>query len=1141
VAAALPLLTLLVDHLAADDDALAVEGLLSPLARRDHDARLLLGLAAARVGQHERARGHLEGHRGARSVEPLLVLARAALASGDLEAGARDLAAVRERDPLNPQLRDLEGALAARRAEERLPFEAALLSLVDSDGVDAAEPRVRALLARFPESEVGRRILQRIDEQRRTIQIRQLLADAEEAAMRDELALALALLGQALAAGPRVESLASIHARVEEIKATLRDRAERAEVDGIIALLGDRDRGPGLLAYLALSAPVRASVRARVDLPHFAWLSEIGDGARPRAAALAVIALERAGALLAEAPQAALDRIDEHEVALRGVGRRAEIQLEARAQLDALGREAALRRVSEARAFFEAGAFERAEALLTPDLLGDLDEKHRERCGELRSRVVHAFEGRRLTATFEQRRREGHLLAARETVDELLEREHGSAGAAWATIRGELGAEIRQAFRLRKDLTARPFTSFRSIDLENVRGIQCLLAPESNTAPFVQTCGVWVFVRVVDLTARVERARFLLRTPTPMDLLSAELDGDRIIAVGKLGSVLELRLDDGEVLGWYESPVPRHAGSIPESVPKTSEVDGSLHAMIIESVAVVPGTRLLWQVVCLPRIRRRFVRICDLAQRRVVRELRETAGTLHLEPLMKRAVPLMAVVQVSDEKLVFHDPRGLPIRGGKLAISAMPANIVVEPGGERIVLFTGRRKAEVGIDRMPIRWCVVTPGGEASPELPLDVFGPVDCIACSDAASGLVFFEHRVAGDRGGTNEVRAFQLSRATVPTAGTAPGTEAPRPSFEEVYRAPIPGRSLVIQSNQRPGLVTLVADEGELEVTALGAEPPSFRPRPRMGQLRFKSINGLVTDCNEPTGTRLLAKKALLKTMQRESRSDWLRRIAALDRESDPERMLDLSYALEALYEPHESGNVNSWAFSKHPQHPEVRVNQARPLVNLERWSEVLELLTMTDPSGLDDGTAQHLHHMLGRAFLFLGEPEEARRILERGARYRDGKCDLEVLVAIATPLAQATAAEDREWTPDQLAARELVRAVETADSCLARGDAAGAIVALDRLVITEAGEVQSLARRAEAQLLVREVEEEGLFEKARSLAWFCAVHAEKKPFLRRELPMPRGRWDTTTLDALAARATKWLNATLGEAFPLPPGGL
>ena len=61
----------------------------------------------------------------------------------------------------------------------------------------------------------------------------------------------------------------------------LRERAENAEVEKTIALLGDRDRLPGLLAYLAFGEPLRGRVRARVDLPHFTWLAPIGPGNGP--------------------------------------------------------------------------------------------------------------------------------------------------------------------------------------------------------------------------------------------------------------------------------------------------------------------------------------------------------------------------------------------------------------------------------------------------------------------------------------------------------------------------------------------------------------------------------------------------------------------------------------------------------------------------------------------------------------------------------------------------------------------------------------------------------------------------------------------------------------------------------------------
>lgn len=118
---------------------------------------------------------------------------------------------------------------------------------------------------------------------------------------------------------------------------------------------------------------------------------------------------------------------------------------------------------------------------------------------------------------------------------------------------------------------------------------------------------------------------------------------------------------------------------------------------------------------------------------------------------------------------------------------------------------------------------------------------------------------------------------------------------------------------------------------------------------------------------------------------------------------------------------------------------------------------------------------------------------------------------------------------------------MRAVTAADDCLAQGDAAGALVVLDCLAVAEAHEVQSLARRAEAILLLGDATEGRRFETAFALASFCDAHGETGKYERQELPLPCGIWDRARLDALAERATRWLDATLGEAWPMPAGGL
>jgi hypothetical protein len=335
--------------------------------------------------------------------------------------------------------------------------------------------------------------------------------------------------------------------------------------------------------------------------------------------------------------------------------------------------------------------------------------------------------------------------------------------------------------------------------------------------------------------------------------------------------------------------------------------------------------------------------------------------------------------------------------------------------------------------------------------------------------------------------------------------------------------------------------VPTEEDFEVADLGPEAPPFRPATGIGQIRIKNINNATSRCEDPAGTRGDAMKALAATLRHEPRSAWARRWSGLQQEGDVRKILDLCLTLRGMREHRESSNINGWLTAKFPDNPAVRLMQAGPLVNVRQWPDVIELLSPVNSRALDEGDAQHLHHLLGLAFLNLGEADEAQRLFERGMAIQGGRCDLGMLLALATPLAASAAEPEPAWAAEQLAVRDLFAAIEAADRCLTRTDAAAAIIALDRLVVTETGEVQSLARRAEAYLLDDDAAGQSLFEKACALAWFCAAHGEKKAQLRRELPIPRGRWDTARLDDLLKRATRWLDTTLGDAWPLPGGGL
>jgi hypothetical protein len=105
------------------------------------------------------------------------------------------------------------------------------------------------------------------------------------------------------------------------------------------------------------------------------------------------------------------------------------------------------------------------------------------------------------------------------------------------------------------------------------------------------------------------------------------------------------------------------------------------------------------------------------------------------------------------------------------------------------------------------------------------------------------------------------------------------------------------------------------------------------------------------------------------------------------------------------------------------------------------------------------------------------------------------------------------------------------VREADARLAAGDFAGARRSLAGLVVREAAEVQTLARRCRAWLSEPDETEPGGdrldgFARRLALASFLSAHAEKAPDRRRELPFVGARWDAEKLDALAADARAWL---------------
>jgi hypothetical protein len=1117
-----PLLALLVEHLAADADALALAATLPRAAREQGEIRGLLGLAAARAGDGEQAREWVRGLKGARAAAVLLALARAAVESGDLARAERDLGEARERDPGHAGIAAVGEAIAARRARERAPLEAEAARLLEEDRNDEAEARARAVLARFPDSPAAQRVLRAVHERRREARARELSGAAEAALSRGDALAAAGLLRQALAAGLRGPEAARAEERVREVEAERHAAAKRAEVDAAVGLLGGSDLRPGLIAYLGMDPPLRARVRSRAALPHLGWLDAFDlpttFGARARNLAGAVLGLARAEAESAADPEGALKLLAAYDKVLQGHPRREEIAAECRRRLDADRRAAAAHRLREAQA---AADLSDALSILREIAPGDLDAEDRTAAEALRAELERTLSIRQLTATHDRLRREGAPLRARAAAEQLLALASPEERPRWETAREEAQAEVQRAFRVHVDTSPRPCEALRDLDL---RAAPADLHAGSGDLIVAEARGPWVFVRRIDLHGRMTLARAVLRAPKPLTLKAVEVDGDRLLLVGVDAVTLEISLARYDVLGFFDHGLvdvtPERFGRDGGTKLKFG-VDGEFFGMAVEAVeeiAVLPRARTLWLLV--HRLKQPWlVRVIDLDRGRVVREI-PGKQKVHVRPLPEPERSIAVLFRPAEEVVTLHDAHGAPLEGGRIARPGLPDSLVRWPGGgqARFLMLTRSR----GSDEAPVRWCTFTPSGEVTDgeEIP-ELAAMSGCVVVSDEATGLVIVEHASA--------------DRSTYLLGLRAVGED--RPALERAFHVQVPALTTVAASKgPRSGWILSNGDD-RFELTPLGPEPRLGAPVVT-GAFKARVVEMFAKRCHRPTGARWERVKALVSSLRTESPRSWFERFNAALVRDDPDRMMDLARAFELVGDRDLGPKLEATAARKHPENAAVRLGEARTLTNVMRWAEVRDRLAPIDPSSLDAGSAQHRHHMLGMALLGLGEREEARCVLREGTAIQGGRCDLSLPLAMATPL---DAEGEEAWSADQAFVRDLLGAVETADARLAQGDPAGARCALDRLVVTEAHEVQSLGRLAVAWLHDAAAGEEQRFDEARALATFCAEQAQRGVVYRRELLVPTGMWDEARLADVAVQAARWLDETFGGPVRVPPGGL
>lgn len=1060
-------LTLLVDHLAADAEALDVRPRLSREALANAEVRALLALAGVRAARPETARALLVEARGGpalqrlhpRAADALALLAAAALTEGDTDEAGRLLQRATECDPANPGITGVAKELARVLADGRRAHEAA-----------AAARR-----------EIERR--RNADEGRR------LVIDAEEAAGRGDLSEASAVLHRAvLLLG---DAGGDAKRRLAEIQSAQARRAREDRFAAALATLDGPDLAAGLASYCALEDDERRRVRERRSRRELAWVEVMLSRQRDAEDAIpAILDLVEASRVAPDDPAAALALLEPRARILAGVAEAEALAADCRVRVAATRRKAATERLQAAARALEAENPAVALELATgvpADALGSGERTELAWIADVaRARIAR----REAEASYDRLRRSGDLLGARQVAESLVKGSDETTRERWsaAVIEAQRGIQaslgVWQASSPTEGTEAHPDGS---VSLEGLWHRRLLdgepdtwLDPEGRWIAFAEGHARWLFVVVVDVErARVAR-RMVVKTPHRLGLIEAEVIGGEhpsastLVVAGEDADVLEIAVETGLV------------------VAASPAVGARPHVDVVDQLRLAPGGRHLWM-----EVRERqpatvgCLRIVDIGRRRVARELRDT---YLFRPVPGPERPLMACAR--DNTLVLHLPSGAPLDGGKFTFRHRVSGVCPHPSGRGLVVFLARDE-----DDPVLGFLTIDAAGKVSAPVWTALSEEAAWIAATALDDGLLFLQ--------GTVDDGSIEL-RALAPHGDT----------LETRYSVTLPDlvRFLRDPSARRVFAAHCVGERGEIH--RLGAAAPVWQwAAPARVDAARVSLWWL--GCQRDEASSEEARR--VESLRGRSEAALLGEVRTLsdERLRETGEMLDLHASLVSVRMRDAAAVLVERLRAHDPTGAHVALLVAGAAADRGDWADVKRRLGDVDLSAILPTHRRHAHHLLGLALLWADDPA-ALGVIERGLE-QPGRCELEPLVELATPLPAEYASAGA--TGDVTPVLELRLAVRAADRALAAGDPQAAQRAIDIPRVWDAEEVQSMARLAEAHLRLAPTESAGQFRKASALARF--VETNRPPPARNELPMLGATWSAERLAAIEHAAIAWLD--------------
>ncbi len=1090
--AARALLDLLVNHLCEDQAALELEGRLSRQALSDPEVRGTLAVAAARVGERNRARGHLSVASREASLEALVYLAEIALREGALEEAKRDLVSCRELDPTHPALIRLEDTLTTLEAERRRPLEEPLAAALAAEDWGLVERITAEIFAKWPGNAAARGAQARMEEARAHAEALRLAKAAQAALDQGEVAAVPSLVRRARALGA---SQSSLLRELDALETRLSERLQDLARERVSMMLSAGDRRAGLLTWTALPAAARRAIQQLSPLPEMTWLE--------------ALPADEAGVDAACALQAAREAFDQGE-------------LEAASSILAR-HERTLRRLPAARSLsaeIEAARAARAEqqAAVARDAVAEARcAGEHERALRLAAELPSA-ERRAVEAEIEvELRRLEHARRAVEAEgrgDLLMARDEATQAGDLDAVRA-LSARIRLQWRVEvHDVDI----GVMDVDLpwERRHGLPWL-TPDGQALAYVEVRARYVFVREIALPSLEVRRVLTLCAPGSMVPAYVILSEGTLTIVDVYGAVLKLRWSDGEPLLWRPRPL-----TPPES---PTHVQGTVLA---------PGGRYVWL--------RHWtgsgweVRIYDVerwpASTPTSRENPHPWGCRVCEfegwpaPLIGCEVPTVAVLGEREGVTLFR-PSGAPPGKRLPSDGHLFQRVAVLADGRPLVGLITSEEVRVAALR--------SASAEFKPQVRARPVGLYRTSSDADASKIRLFGGSDMsAPSQIGTDRARGCVRIKMSPGASGRI---------LTEWMDGSEPKGSWV------PATTTFFVDAGSRHVHALATVPEGLRyvafdAADEEVDVHALDLLWLRTvwsedaldvgqSCEVDLDTLTTLGDRLRRVLGAMSRPDRDREIEALRvmHAEDPTGLYDLAAALFVLEHGVEGEAIVEETRERFPDHPRSRLYAAILASRDGLWEEAQAKLQDLDTTRLEPAFAQHALHLRGLALLHTGSLGDGASAL-RAAQRIGGACEdallfeltlVETLEGVPAPVASD------DWQSClQIRLHRQVQTILQADQALERGDLEAALALFDHPDTWRIRERQGLARLAEAWLRVEPEDPRLRLRRRIALASFLDAHEGYLERRTRELPLPPHTWGPARLDDLAARVRAALDA-------------